>query len=90
MYLDISNLNRFQWTTGWTIMQPFVISGQTYLLSYKEMDGTAAIDKITPDGQVHEVNRSHMDNRLDHNATIRDKRTNIPSLIQGNGRNSSD
>ena len=57
MNLDISNLNRFQWTTGWTIMQPFVISGQTYLLSYKEMDGTAAIDKITPDGQVQEVKR---------------------------------
>ena len=45
--VQVKEVKRHQWTTGWTIMQPFVISGQTYLLSYKEMDGTAAIDKIT-------------------------------------------
>ena len=44
--LNIANVKRCQWTTGWTIMVPFTLNGQTYLLSYKKDDGTAAIDQI--------------------------------------------
>ena len=33
--------------SGWTIMVPFELNGETYLLSYKKDDGTAAIDRIT-------------------------------------------
>jgi hypothetical protein len=45
--VKVTNIKQYKWTTGWTIIEPFVINGETYLLSYKERDGTAAIDRIT-------------------------------------------
>lgn len=39
------------WTTGWTIIEPFVRINDTYLLSYKGGDGSVSIDRIKADFQ---------------------------------------
>jgi hypothetical protein len=44
--IRVGTIRRHKWSSGWTIMQPFVMAGETYLLSYKKDDGSASIDKV--------------------------------------------
>lgn len=49
--IEVPEVWRSQWTTGWSSFMPFLLNNAPHYLAYKVNDGVVNIDRLRPDGQ---------------------------------------